>query len=185
MNRIMRKFTTMAVMSMLFLGFGFVNAQSVAYVNSQDILESMPAYKTAQSTLETEANRHKAEVERQQNEIKSIYEKAQKKVDAVKDKSEAEKMKVMKELQPVEEDLQKKQQALGEYQQTASQKLAKKQEELMEPIYKKVQAAITTVGVAKKVGYIFDLAVAAQSGNMVYYGGGTDLTADVKKELGL
>ncbi|MBV7441198.1 OmpH family outer membrane protein [Weeksellaceae bacterium TAE3-ERU29] len=181
----MKKFTLMALFSVLLFGFSAINAQSVAHVNSQEILEGMPAFKEAQTKIQSENDRHKAEIERQQKEIQDIYAKAQKQIEAVKGKSEAEQRKVMQSLAPVEQDLQKKQQALNEYQQKAVQSISKMQAELLEPIYKKVQNAIEIVGGKENIGYIFDLAVMAPSGSLVYYGGGKDVSALVKKQLGL
>ena len=181
----MKKFTLMTLFSILFLGFGFANAQTVAHVNSQEILEALPAYKEAESKIQKENERHKSEIERQQKEIQEIYAKAQKQIDAVKDKSEAEQRKVMQSLAPVQQELQKKEQALQQYQQKAVQSVSKMQSELLEPIYKKVKNAIDVVGGKENIGYIFDLAVAAPSGSLVYFGGGKDVTPLVKKELGL
>lgn len=181
----MKKFTLIALCSFLFLGFGVVNAQTVAHVNSQEILDALPAFKEAQAKITKETDRHKAEVERQQKEIQGIYTKAQKEIEAAKKKSEAEQRKVMQSLAPVEQDLQKKQQALAEYQQKAAQDIAKMQSQLLEPIYKKVQNAIEVVGNKQNIGYIFDLSVAAPSGALVYFGGGKDVSSLVKKELGL
>lgn len=181
----MKKFTFIALLSFIMISFTNLNAQTVAHVNSNEILTALPEFKEAQTKLEAETNRHKKEVERQQKELQEIYSKAQAEIESVKDKSDAEKQAVMKKLQPVEQSLQKKQQELAQYQQQAAQEISKKEAELMEPIYTKVEKAITSVGDAKKIGYIFDLATVAKNGSLVYYKGGKDITADVKKVLGL
>ncbi|MRI62573.1 OmpH family outer membrane protein [Ornithobacterium rhinotracheale] len=178
----MKKFTFIALLSFLCLGFGFANAQSVAHVNSQEILEALPAFNDAQTKIKKEAERHQAEVQRQQKEIQALYEKAQKQMEALKNKSDAEKMKA---LAPLEQELQTKSKALQEYQQKAAKDVAKMENDLLAPVYKKVQAAIEEVGKKGNVGYIIDLATAGQSGTIVYFGGGKDLTPQVKKQLGL
>lgn len=181
----MKKFTLIAFLSFFMFSFANLNAQTVAHVNSNDILSAMPAFKEAQTKLEAEANRHKTEVERQQKEIQEIYAKAQKDIESVQNKSDAEKQAMMKKLQPIEQSLQQKQQVLAQYQQKATQDLAKMESELTEPIYTKIENAIAEVGKKKNISYIFDLATAAKNGSLVYFQGGTDLTSDVKKLLGL
>lgn len=182
----MRKFTLITILSIFFLGLGQMNAQiAVAHVNSNEILEALPEYKAAQEKLEAETARHKTEVERQQAEMKTIYDSATEKMKSVENKSEAEQRAMLESLAPVQEDLQKKQQALTAYQQNAASELQKMEADLIKPIYTKVETAIQVVGNNKKVGYIFDLATAAASGNLVYFQGGTDLTAEVKAQLGL
>lgn len=181
----MKNLTLIAFFSLFIFGIGSMNAQSVAHVNSNAILESMPDYKAAQTKLENEAARHRTEVERQQTEMQTILDNAQKQMESVKDKPEAEQRAMMQKLAPVQEDLQNKQQALVEYQKTAAESLNKMEADLVKPIYERVTNAIQAVGDAKKVGYIMDTAVLVPSGALLYFKGGADLTEDVKKQLGL
>lgn len=181
----MKQLTLIAFFSLFLFGIGNVNAQSVAHVNSNAILEAMPEYKVAQTKLEAEATRHKTEVERRQAEMQTILTDAQAQMESVKDKPEAEQRAMMQKLQPVQQDLQKKQEELVQYQQTAASELNKMEADLVKPIYTKVENAIQAVGDAKKVGYIMDTAVMASSGAILYFNGGTDLTNDVKKQLGV
>lgn len=181
----MKNLTLIAFFSFLLLGIGSVNAQSVAHVNSNTILEALPDYKAAQTKLEAEGDRHKAEVERRQAEMQTIVDDAQKQMEAAQNKSEAEQRALMQKLAPVQEDLQKKQQELMEYQKTAAESLNKMEANLVKPIYEKVENAIQAVGDAKKVGYIIDMATAGPSGTVLYYRGGVDITNDVKKQLGV
>lgn len=181
----MKNLTLIAFFSLLFLGFGALNAQSVGHINSSAILEAMPEYKAAQAKVEAEAARHKTEVERQTKEMETIYTNAQKQMEAVQNKSEAEQRAVMQKLAPVQQDLQTKQQALAQYQQTASQSLNKLETDLMKPIYDKVEKAINAVGDKNGVGYIFDMATTVPAGVLVYFKGGKDYTDAVKSELGV
>lgn len=181
----MKNLTLIAFLSLFVFGINSVNAQSVAHVNSNAILESMQEYKDAQAKLEAEGARHRKELERQQKEMETIYADAQKQMESVQNKSEAEKRAMMEKLAPVQQDLQKKQQTLVEYQKTATDSVTKMEAELMKPIYEKVSNAITAVGDKKKVGYIFDLATTVPSSALLYFKGGVDLTEDVKAELGV
>ncbi len=182
---IMKNLTLIALFGVLLFGFTNTNAQQVAHVNSVTIFESMPDYKAAQTKLKNEADRHKAEVERQTKEIQTIFNDAQQQLQAAQNATEAEQKALMEKLQPVEADLQKKQQTLQEYQQNAAKELNEMEKNLLGPIYEKVQNAIDAVGKAKNVGYIIDVAEAGPQGIVVYFGNGTDLNPDVKKQLGL
>lgn len=181
----MKNLTLIAFFSLFIFGIGNIDAQSIAHVNSNTILEAMPDYTAAQTRLENEANRHRTEVERRQAEMQSIVDDAQKQMEAAQDKSEAEQRALMQKLQPIQEDLQNKQQELMEYQQTAADALNKLEADLVRPIYEQVEAAIQAVGDANNVGYIIDMATAGPTGTILYYQGGTDLTNAVKDHLGL
>lgn len=178
----LKLFTLLAVFT---FAFTIGNAQSVAHVNSDEILKSMPDYAAAQTKLENEAKRHKTEIERQQAEIQKIYENAMKEMKAAQGKSEAEQKAVAEKLRPIEEDLQAKQKAMTEYQNTATKKLGEMENSLITPIHNQIKEAIKAVGDAKKIGYIIDVATAAPSGLLLYFDGGKDLTNDVKAKLGL
>src|SRR5690606_14689504 len=141
----MKNLTLIAFFSVLLFGMGNVNAQAVAHVNSNTILEALPDYKAAQTKLEAEANRHKAEVERRQAEMQAIVDDAQAQMKAAENKTEAEQRALMQKLAPVQEDLQNKQQELMEYQQTAADSLNKMEANLVKPIYEKVEGAIQAV----------------------------------------
>ncbi|MDO5510741.1 MAG: OmpH family outer membrane protein [Weeksellaceae bacterium] len=181
----MKKLTLIFTLALFAIGFSTVEAQNVAHINSNLILEAMPDYQSAQTRLKNDADRHRGEVERQQKELQEMYEKAMTDMQSVQNKSEAERNAMIERLRPIEEQLQTKQQALQQYQNTATQDLQKKEADLLQPIYERVEAAVQAVGQQKNVGYIFDLAVTVSSGSMVYFAGGNDITNDVKKHLGL
>ncbi|MDG4949430.1 OmpH family outer membrane protein [Weeksellaceae bacterium KMM 9724] len=180
----MKNLTLIAFFSFLLLGIGSVNAQSVAHVNSNTILEALPDYIAAQTKLETEAERHQAEVERREAEMQTIWTDGQKQMEAIQDKSEAEQRALIQKLAPVQEDLQKKQQELIEYRKTAADTLNKLERDLIQPIREKVLGAIQQVGDEKQLAYIIDMATAGPSGTVLYSKGGVDITNDVKKQLG-
>jgi outer membrane protein len=66
---------------------------------------------------------------------------------------------------------------IGEYQETAQKDLQKKEADLMKPITEKVKASIQKVGKAKGFNYVLN------AGDLLL-ADGTDITADVKKDLG-
>ncbi len=66
---------------------------------------------------------------------------------------------------------------LGEFEQNTTANLQKKEQLLMDPMVKRVKDAIAKVAKAQGVNYVLD------TGTLVYYEGGNDLQALVKKEL--
>ena len=70
---------------------------------------------------------------------------------------------------------------IQQFQQTAQKELGQKELDLYKPIYEKAQKAIQKVAKAKGVSYVLD---ATSRGVVLFLEGGTDLLADVKKELG-
>ena len=71
-------------------------------------------------------------------------------------------------------------QRIQEFQQSASKQLQQKELELLKPIMEKAQKAIQKVAAAKGFDYVLD----ATEGSGLLVAKGTDLLADVKKELG-
>ena len=74
-------------------------------------------------------------------------------------------------------DMQKR---IQEYGQNAQKELQQKELDLIKPIMEKAQAAIKKVAKAKGFQYVLD----STTGSGVLVADGTDLLADVKKELG-
>jgi outer membrane protein len=69
---------------------------------------------------------------------------------------------------------------IQQFQQTAGKDLQQKELDLYKPILEKAQAAIQKVAKAKGFQYVLD----STTGSGVLVADGTDLLADVKKELG-
>ena len=68
---------------------------------------------------------------------------------------------------------------IQQFQQTAQKELGQKEMDLLKPIMEKAQNAIKKVAAAKGFEYVFD----ATNGSGLIVANGTDLMADVKKEL--
>jgi len=85
------------------------------------------------------------------------------------------------QLQKRQEDLQKQQEFIQKFEQEAQQQVAAKREELLRPILAKITDAVKAV--AKEAGYamIFD----TSSGVMLFAAETEDVTALVKKKLGM
>ena len=167
----MKHLKTLLTAAALIFGMSFMNAQSkVAHINTQELVEAMPAMQTAKAELEKLAKTYDTDIQTMATELQNKV----KQYDAeASTKNDEENTKRMQEVAGME-------QSIRQYQGQAQQDLAKKQQELTEPIYKQVQEAIIKVGKAQGFQYILDSTI----GQGVLLADGTDLLADVKKELG-
>ena len=169
----MKKFKLLLVAAALFMGAtSFTNAQSkVAHIDTKVLVEAMPEMKAAQSQLEKLQKTY-------DSEIKSMMKEWESKVkqydgEAV-NKTEEENLKRVEEVQGMQKNI-------GDYRNQAIQDLQKKEVDLLQPILEKARAAIQKVARAQGIQYVLD----SSTGNGVILADGTDLLADVKKELGI
>ncbi|MBS4039148.1 MAG: OmpH family outer membrane protein [Flavobacteriales bacterium] len=151
-----------------FIGTQFTNAQSkIAHVDVQDIITNMPAMKDAQKQLEQLSKTYEGEMKVMIEEFQKKLGKYQEEAETVDDKTNEARTKEM-------EDMDKR---IKDYRSTAQKDISDKEEALMKPIYDKVRASIEKVGKAKGFEYVFDKTSALLAN-------GTNITADVKKDLG-
>lgn len=164
----MKQLKTLLLAAVLFFGANQVNAQSkIAHVNVEEIMTKMPAVLDAQKQIEKISQTYEADFTTMRNELQSRLQKYSAEAETV---SEA----INKERQKEVEDMEKRIQEFG---QTAQKELQQKQSDLMKPIQQKIKASIEKIGRAKGFQYVTDKA-------SFIYADGTDLTADVKKDLG-
>ncbi|MBP2832481.1 OmpH family outer membrane protein [Aquimarina sp. U1-2] len=169
----MKQFRTLLIAFALTIGTSsFVNAQSkVAHVASQELVESMPAFKAAKSEIEKLNKTYDAEIRNMvlelQNTIKKYSQEAETKTDE-------ENLKRQQEIQATEK-------SINDYRQNALKDLQKKEIELMKPIYEKARTSIQKVARAQGFQYVLD----STTGTGVIMADGKDLMADVKKDLGI
>lgn len=169
----MKKFRTLLIACALTLGASsFVSAQSkIAHIASQELVESMPAFKAAKSEIEKLNKTYEAEIRNMvlelQNTVKRYTQEAETKTDE-------ENLKRQQEIQTNEK-------SIGEYRQNALQDLQKKEIELMKPIYEQARTSIQKVSRAQGFQYVLD----STTGTGVILADGKDLMADVKKDLGI
>lgn len=169
----MKNLKLLFVAALLFVGAtSFVNAQSsIAHIDTQALVEAMPEMKAAQSQLEKLQKTYDAEIKGMMKEWQAKmtqYEgEATTKTDAENEKRAIE--------------VQGMQKNIGDYRNTALEDLRKKEVDLLQPILDKARTAIQKVARGKGIQYVLD----ASTGNGVLLADGTDLLADVKKELGI
>lgn len=165
----MKQFKTLLIAAILFLGATQIsNAQTkVAHVDVNEIMGKMPAMLDAQKQLEKLSATYDADIkkmiEEYQAKLKTYEAEAAKVTDAVNQERG-------KEVQ----DMQKR---IGDFRDNAQKELQKKQEEIMKPLIEKIKASIQKVGKAKGFQYVLD-------GSTLLLADGTNITVDVKKDLG-
>lgn len=155
----------------LFVLSGVANAQmKIAYVNSAEILESMPESAKVKTNLEAYYNELQTQLQTMLTEYSNKvqdYEANQASLSNLVKQSKE------KEIVDMENRIQ-------QFRANAEEEMAKKQEELLKPVLDKVQNAINAVGKEKGYTYILDNA----GGTIVYLGADAiDASKDVKAKL--
>ncbi|MBL1281377.1 MAG: OmpH family outer membrane protein [Fluviicola sp.] len=147
---------------------GTMSAQTnIAHVNSQALLDTLPSRKAAIVQLqkfEQDGMLELQEMEQDFNAALAKYQAALAGMSPVIQKIE-------------EEKLMKKQQGLQEREQGLQQEMQVVSNELNAPILSLVQKAVKIVSERNKINYVIDESVT------LYFGGGTDITDEVIKEL--
>jgi outer membrane protein len=147
-------------------------AQKFGHVNAQEIIQAMPEFTKARTDIEALTKTYEADLKSMQDELQKkaeAYEKEQANLPAnIKERREKELQDMYQKIQQTYQDNQ--------------QALAKEQSEKMQAIQTKVIDAIKQVGQAGGYVYIMDIA-----GGVPYISStlSTDVTAEVKKKLGL
>ena len=99
----------------------------------------------------------------------------------LRNRSEANKTAVDAEVQEIANSMREMETRIQEVQRVAQEDIGKKQQELYAPIEQKVFTAINAVAKEKGYAYVLDIS----NGGIPYFGGGDDLTADIKSKLGI
>jgi len=142
----------------------------IGLVDTQTIVEAMPAFNTARTDIDARAKRYDEQYQKMMKDAQVKLEEFQK---LPADTPEPLKEQLMKEIQDMD-------QKLGEFQQMAQQDLQKTQATALAPIYQQVKDAISSVG--KEGGYT----IIQELGAVLYYGApAEDITAAVKARLGI
>lgn len=149
------------------------NSQKIGYVNSQDILTSLPEVKQANSDIEVMKTMFQKKGEDMVKELQTKYQELQKKQQTG-------------ELAPVEIEKQSallklEEAKLGEFEKSSQEKIYQKSEELLRPIQDRVNKAIKDVATENAYLYIFD----AGMGVILYSDPAADVTKMVKAKLGI
>ena len=161
----MKRLSVLFAAVLMMVSFTVIKAQKLAHADIAGILTAMPEMKKANEQLEALGKTKQAELVKLQQ--------------ALQDKAQAY-QKAGKQDQAKEAEFQKEADNIQKMGQAAQKDVADKQETLYAPIDKKLNDAISAVAKAKGLEYVFDA-----NGQGLVYKGGLDVTADIKKQLGL
>ncbi|SKB45486.1 periplasmic chaperone for outer membrane proteins Skp [Parapedobacter luteus] len=179
MDSMKNLFKGVVVVGLLFLSTGLVSAQQkIGHVNSNEIIQAMPEFKTANAEFENLSKSKEGELQQMGAEYQKKVTSAQ---ELQRNRSEANRDSIDAKLQTLGVELQDIDRRIQEFQQVAQQELEQKREELFAPIFQKANTAVQAVAKEKGYAYVFDIAAAA----IPYFAGGDDLTNDVKTKLGI
>lgn len=147
-----------------------VFAQKFGMVDTNNLMQSLPAVKEVQTQLEASVKKYNDE----ETKLREEYEKKVKEFQEMdKTTPEAIQKRRIEEIQALE-------QKISEFRQTASQDLQRQQEQLMQPIQKQIMDAIQSVGTEGGYTFIFEQGVSLFSGKEV-----VDVTPQIKTKLGV
>jgi outer membrane protein len=166
----MKQLKTLVIAFVLFAGTQVFAQSKVAHIDVQSLMSNMPEMKAAQAQLKTIQDNYDKEYKTMVQEYQTKLQKYEQEAPTA---GEAVNEARSKEMQDMGNRIQ-------QYQQSASKELQQKEMDLLKPILEKAQAAIQKVATAKGFNYVLD----ATTGSGVLVANGTDLLADVKKELG-
>lgn len=147
--------------------------QKIGYVNSEELILSMPEAKKADADINTYAKTYQDQLAKMQKDLETKYKAYE---EGMKSKTLTEAMQGVKE-----KELQDLQTNIQSTQQVAEEKVATKRQELLKPITEKADQAIQAVAKEKGYTYIFDVS----AGGIIYAQPSDDILKDVQKKLGI
>jgi outer membrane protein len=155
----------------LILVFGAQNATAqskMAHVDTAEIMSKLPAMLDVQKQMQTLGKSYQDTYTTLTSELDAKFKKYDAEAATAGDKVNEERAKEVQEMKK----------RVAEYGENAQKDMEKKQAELTNPVVEKVKASIKKVAKAKGVQYVLNA-----EGLLV--ADGPDLTADVKKDLGI
>ena len=168
----MKQMKSLFIAAALMLGVSqFANAQKVAHINVQELIEKHPDMAKANKMLEDMADRYDKDYRESVNEYQTKLQKYMAEEESVSETVNRDRA----------EELQNMQKSIQEFAEKKKKTLQEKELELKKPIADKATEAIKKVGRAKGYDYVLDSTLGAG----VILSDGPDLLTDVKKELGI
>ena len=166
---------TLVLALALIFGTGFANAQKYAYIDSDFILENVPAYTEAKEKLDKLADRWTKDIEKRYEVLKMKKDNfAREEVLLPKE----EKKKRKEEIDQLELEAMQMQKlrfgVKGDYFQ--------KRQELIKPIQDQIYDAMQQVASKRNYSFVFDK---ANQSNLIYADSKYDISKSVLKEMGL
>lgn len=163
----------LTLLSILLLGVASLQAQKVACVDINQILESLDDYKAAQTELDKIAARWRQEIEQEFDKVKGMYNKYQ-----------AEQVLMSEEMRAQrEEEILNKEKDIREMQRSRfgpEGELFKKRQEMVRPVQDKVYGVIEAFAAERGYDFIFDK---SSSSGIIFASPQFDKTADLIERL--
>lgn len=156
------------------MGMINVHAQRFAYVDTDYILDKIPAYKESQKQLDVLVGTWNTEIEAKMNEVKQMYSKYQAEEFLLTDEMKKKRQDDIIAKEQIANDLQN--QRFG-----YEGDLFKKRQEMIQPIQEKVYNAIEKI--AANLGYDFILDKTAGGSTLLYTNSKFDLSEQVLKAI--
>lgn len=148
--------------------------QKIGHINSLDILQAMPEFKTMQTDLEKQREAYTKVLEGMYQD----YDKKQKELQVISQDKNTPDVIIETKIQ----ELQQLQQRIGDFEEKVNGDLQKMQQDKLKPINDKYLKAVKEVAQANGYSYVLDIV----SGAMAYYPEGKDDITDlVMKKLGV
>jgi len=167
----MKLFRNLFVAFALMMAFNTAQAQTVAHIDSEQLLMAMPETKAMETELkkvqQTYADEYNAQATALQAKLQKYDTEAPTQTDA---KNEERRV----EVEGLKQKIQK-------YAQTADQEIQKKRFDLLKPIVEKAQKAVSDVATEKGLKYVLD----SSPGKGLIVFEGEDLLPTVKTKLGI
>jgi outer membrane protein len=165
----MKQIKTLLIAAILILGANqTISAQTkTAHVDVNEIMAKMPAMLDAQKQLEKLSTTYDADYKKMVEEYQAKLKKYEAEAATVTEAVNGERSKEV-------QDMQKR---IVDFRDNAQKELQQKESDIVKPLMEKVRASIQKVGKAKGFQYILD-------GSSLLLADGTNLTVDVKKDLG-
>jgi len=163
--------------SFIFLAMGLM-AQSttrIAFLDTQVILEAMPAYQNAIIQIDNLSAQWEKELEQKYLEIDQMYKKYQAEAYLLPQNEKTKRENEIIEAEKAAKELQKK--YFG-----PEGDLFQRRKALLQPIQNQLYQAINDYADANKIGAIFDI---SNNTTLLFYDPKLDITNDIKKSLGL
>jgi len=168
----MRQLKSLFIAVALTLGtVQIVNAQKIAHINMQQLVENHPEMEKAKKVLQDMANQYEKEYQGMINEYQTKQQKYISEEETVTETLNKERA----------VELQNMSKSIQDFGSNAQKTMSDKELELIKPISEKVTSAVQKVGRDKGYEFVLDSSI----GSGIILADGYDLLNDVKKELGI
>lgn len=166
----MKKLIALLLMILPFAGVVSAQDAKIAFVNTTDVINSMPEFSDMKKKMEELNAKYQKELETMQGEFQKKYSDFVAQQDSMTENIKVRRM----------QEIQDMQQRMDNFVQVAQQDVNKQQQDLIVPIQQKMADAIKAVGSEQGYTYIIDPQVLLYTGPNAI-----DATPMVKTKLGL